>query len=132
MKLKSLPLFAVILSTLTGFVPAAAQAQEVRPILVQNSCNRPIRLWINHADGYHNWHPHGEFTIGAYASNYLEANRIRLSQRTDHDLYFHAETLNGATTWQGSQSTVVIGYRLPMRVMSYNLRYAAYYVELTC
>ena len=132
MKLKMLPFAAVVMSAFATFTPASAQAQEVRPILVQNNCHRPVRLWINHADGWRNWHPHGEFTLPAYSSTYLEDNRVRLSQRTDHDLYIYAETLNGDVTWQGNQMTVVNGFNLPMRTINYSLQYAAYRVELTC
>ena len=74
MKPKALSLIALALSALPMAIPAAAHAEEVRPILVQDRCNRASRLWID----------------------------------------------------------LAVGYRLPMRTMTYSLCYAAYNVELTC
>lgn len=132
MKLKLIALIALALSPVPMAVPAAAQSQVLRPILVENFCNRPVSLWIDHADGWRNWHSHGDFTIRAYSSTYLQDNGIRLKQRTDHDIFFYAESTNGTLTWDGGFARTVNGYSLPMRRQSAVLKNGAYVIQLTC
>jgi hypothetical protein len=133
MSIKSLSLAALALSVLGTAIPANAQAQELRPIMVENLCRKPIRLWINHADGYRNWHSHGSYFITAYqGSTYLEDRGVRLKQLTDHGLYFYAESTDGNTVWDGQFNTPVNGFDLPMRKANYSYRYATYHIQLTC
>jgi hypothetical protein len=116
-----------------AFAPAVAQAQELRPIMVQNNCYKSIRLWIRHADGWRNWHNHGHFVFaGNERALYLTDNGVRLSQRTDHSLYFYAEAINGTGTWHGTIPVNVNGYILQMREANYSLQYGAYQILLTC
>jgi hypothetical protein len=132
MKLKSLPLIALVLAALPVAAPATAQSSVLRPILVQNFCNRAVNLWVNHADGWRNWHPHGDFFIPANSSRYLEDYGIRLNQRTDHDIYFYAEATNGSLTWEGYDYHTVNGFSLPMRRQSFILSNGAYALQLYC
>lgn len=132
MKIKLLALAALALSPVATATPAMAQSQILRPILIENLCNRSVSLWVDHADGWRNWHPHGDFTIAPYASTYLQANGIRLNQRTDHDIFFYAESTNGTLTWDGVYSRYVNGYSLPMRRQSTVLKNGAFAITLTC
>lgn len=132
MKLKLLPLIALVLAALPVAAPATAQSSVLRPILVQNFCNRAVNLWVNHADAWRNWHPHGDFFIPANSSRYLEDYGIRLNQRTDHDIYFYAEATNGSLTWEGADYRTVNGYSLPMRRQGFILSNGAYAIRLTC
>jgi hypothetical protein len=132
MKIKLLALVALALSPLPAASPALAQSQVLRPILIENLCNRPVNLWVDHSDGWRNWHTHGSFTVGAYASTYLSDNGTRLHQRTDHDIYFYAETTNGTVTWDGTYMRNVDGYTLPMRRQSVVLKNGAYAIRLGC
>lgn len=117
----------------SAIVPTAAQAQDLRPIMIQNNCYKPIRMWVNHADGWRNWYSHGTFNFAGYEpSLYLTANGVRLLQRDDHKLYFYAETTDGGLIWQGSYPTNVDGYSLPMREANYSVQYAAYHIQITC
>lgn len=132
MKTKFLALIALALSPIPAATPALAQSQILRPILVENSCRYPVNLWIDHADGWRNWHPHGIFTIGAYASRYLQVSGIRVSQRTDHDIFYYAESTGGTLTWDGGFNRYVNGYSLPMRRQSAVFKNGAYLIRLTC
>ena len=132
MKNNFLALIALGLSPISTITPALGQSQVLRPILVENFCSRPVNLWVDHADGWRNWHPHGSFRIGAYASTYLEAHGIRLNQRTDHDIYFYAESTSGTLTWDGGYNRNVSGYSLPMRRQSTILKNGAFVIQLTC
>lgn len=133
MFIKSLPLAAIALSAVASLTPVAAQAQDLRPIMVENLCHKPVRLWINHADGYRNWHSHGDYYLSGYkSSTYLEDRGVRLKQLTDYGLYFYAESTDGNTAWDGGFATNVNGYTLPMRKAAYSVRYACYHIHLTC
>ena len=133
MKFKLFTALAVALSTFAVAAPSTAQAQELRPIMVRNACYKQVRLWIHHADAWRNWHPHGSFLInGNAAATYLTASGVRLMQMTDHDLYFYAEATDGSGTWDGDHTVTVRGVDLPMKPAKYELKYASYYIELTC
>lgn len=132
MKRRALSVLAVVLAALPAVTPAAAQSWTLRPILVENFCHRAINLWVSHADGWRNWHGHGEFTIAGYGSTYLSDYGVRLTQRTDHDIYYYAETIDGSLTWEGGLNQNVNGYSLPMRQQGYVLRNGAYAIRLTC
>ena len=96
-----------------------AEAQVRRYISFQSSCDRPVRLYISHADGYRNWHAHGPFLLGAYqAPIRLEANGITLTQTENHDLYFYAESLDGNDLWEGTDHAATFNG------VTYNMRRA--------
>ncbi len=131
MSLKSL-FSTIALFAISAPLPASAQA-ALRPIMIQNDCGKSVRLWINHADGYRNWHSHGPYDFASYkAAVYLEDRNVRLKQRGDHSLYFYAESLDGAKIWEGGFQTYVNGVDLPMQKAPYSLHYAAYLIRLTC
>lgn len=84
-----------------------AEAQVRRFIAFENTCNFPIRVYISHADGHRNWHPHGPFIIPANEGpTRLEANGVTLTQTENHELYFYAESLNASRVWEGNDHTV--------------------------
>ena len=93
-----------VLACLAIGIPATAQAQVRRYISFENRCNSPVRIYISHADGWRNWHPHGPFIMEARQGPIrLEANRITLTQTENHDLYFYAEALDGSgDVWEGN------------------------------
>lgn len=93
-----------------------AEAQVRRFIAFENTCNFPVRVYISHADGYRNWHPHGPFVIQAREGPIrLEANNVTLTQTENHELYFYAESLDGNRFWDGSDHTATyngVNYRM--------------------
>lgn len=114
---------ALTLSSMTVMV-APAQAQIRRYISFENACNRAVRIYISHADGYRNWHPHGPFELSANEGPIrLEANGVTLTQTENHDLYFYAESLDGAEVWDGNDHTATynnINYRMRRAVVEIN------------
>lgn len=92
---------ATILFSSIAATPAYAQVR--RFISFENRCNRAVRIYISHADGYRNWHVHGPFVIQAFEGpTRLEANGVTLTQTDDHELYFYAESVDGTMSVTGS------------------------------
>jgi len=82
--------------------PTVASAQVKRYISFENDCPYPVRIYISHADGWRNWHPHGPFVLdGNEGPIRLEADGVTLTQSDDHELYFYAERLDGNGVWDG-------------------------------
>lgn len=110
---------AVSLAALAVGSSGPAQAQIRRFIAFESGCDRPVRLYISHADGYRNWHAHGPFVLSAYQRPIrLEAGGVTLSQTDNHDLYFYAESLDGAHVWEGTD------HRATYNGVTYNMRRA--------
>jgi len=111
-----------VLAFLVIGIPTAAQAQVRRYISFENRCNSAIRLYISHADGWRNWHPHGPFIIqGRQGPIRLEANGITLTQTENHDLYFYAESLDGGGVWEGTDHVATyngVTYRMRRATVS--------------
>jgi len=87
-----------------------AHAAGRRNIYVRNACNRPIELLIDHADGYHNWHPHAWFRFAAGEGGYLRGSEGNiLSQSEDHELYGYARTTDRGWPlyWEGNEQEVI-------------------------
>lgn len=125
-------LIALALSPLAATSSVSSQSALTLPILVKNNCPKTISLWIRHADGYRNWHNHGDFTIAAYGSSYLEDGGVLLSQRTDHDLYLYALAADVSYVWDGEYVTYHGGYTLPMKNSNYSSQSGTAYISLTC
>jgi len=93
-----------------------AKAQVRRYLAFENTCDVPVRVYISHADGYRNWHPHGPFIIQPHRGPIrLEANGVTLTQTENHDLYFYAESLAGDLIWEGRDHTAIfngVNYRM--------------------
>lgn len=96
---------------------AFAQNSPNRYITFQNNCRWAVRLWVYHADGWRNWHPHGPFELSAYSGpTRLLAGNTYLTQSDGHNLYYYAETLGRTRTWDGNQQVAYNGITYNMRL----------------
>lgn len=125
---------ALALGMTTFFGSASAQAQTLRPIMIENNCYREIRLWVTHADGWRNWHGHGAYLFSAYEPAIALSDRgTRLMQRDDHNLYFYAEATDGSGVyWGGDYPNTVNGTTYRMRQAEYSIERGAFVVQINC
>jgi hypothetical protein len=126
---------AAILIAATVGTTTTAQAQVRRFISFENTCNHQVRVYISHADGWRNWHPHGPFIVPPFSSPMrLEANGITLTQTEGHDLYFYAESLDGSgLLWDGSDHVATFaGVSYTMRRAPVAVNGGWLNVRLTC
>lgn len=125
---------SVAAAAFATFLPSTASAQQSREIWFENACRHPIRFLVNHADGWRNWHPHGWWTFRAYQSpTRLLVSDAAIFQRDDHDLYFYAETTNGANLqWEGDNRQPYNGTHYNFVKANVSIQYGRMNVRITC
>jgi hypothetical protein len=115
------------------FYGSLAHAQDRPYISVDNDCEKPLRLYIQHADRYRNWHPHGPYIFAANEGpRRLEDNGVTLTQLTNHDLYYYAELLDGSGSWSGDYKVKYDGRILRMKKANPNLVNGQLRITLSC
>lgn len=123
-----------VVSTMIAPVSAAnAQSYVLRYIMIENACYKPLRIWVNHADGWRNWHVHGPYEFSAYENAIrLSDNGTTLTQRDDHNLYVYAESLDGSSIWSGDYAVMYRGAQYNMMPVNFSIERAAFFVSFTC
>ncbi len=97
-------LAATGLSGILLAVPRSVHAQtEIRrDVWFQNSCNRPVRLLVRHAEQARRWQSRGWWRLDPMERpRALTTRGRRIQHLSNHRLYYYAETLDGAVTWEG-------------------------------
>ena len=85
---------------------SAAEAQECGRVYVQNDCTRSLRIVVEYAPRDDEWIPAGWYEFAADESAWLRVGGEALCHRTDHSIYFYAESLDGTTVWGGDDSEI--------------------------
>jgi hypothetical protein len=124
-------LTSAVLATVS--IAAPALAQDCRDVYVENSCHKTVRIVVNSAARWHDWNNFGWYNIDRGVNTRLLSNNRPICHRTDHDIYFYAETTDGKIYWEGDDYNARFGgATYPMRKASVTRYHGGSLIEITC